>query len=71
MVIFEAMQRNQPAAIKVCADDKRLYGMVRFRIEQKIMNLDQAIRLLRSELVDKEYFDLIGREDFIRSVKLN
>jgi hypothetical protein len=65
------MRNLQTATVKICASDRRLYAMVKFRIEHRLMNIEQAIRLLRSELCDKEYFELVGREHLIGLYKSN
>ena len=50
--------------------DKRLYEVVRYRFDNKLISVNGCIRMLRSIVSDREYFEKVGRDEFLRSLKL-
>jgi hypothetical protein len=50
--------------------DKRLYDVVRYRFENKLLSINGCIRVLRSVVSDREYFEQIGKHEFLRSLQL-
>jgi hypothetical protein len=55
---------------KLTDEDKRLYEVVRYRFDNKLISVNGCIRMLRSIVSDREYFEKIGRDEFLRSLKL-
>ena len=49
---------------------KRLYEVVRYRFDNKLISVNGCIRMLRSIVSDREYFEQVGRDEFLRSLKL-
>jgi|688.fasta_scaffold275931_2 hypothetical protein len=55
---------------KLTDEDKRLYEVVRYRFDNKLISVNGCIRMLRSIVSDREYFEKVGRDEFLRSLKL-
>jgi hypothetical protein len=55
---------------KITDEDKRLYEVVRYRFDNKLISVNGCIRMLRSIVSDREYFEKVGRDEFLRSLKL-
>jgi hypothetical protein len=55
---------------KLTDEDKRLYEVVRYRFDNKLISVNGCIRMLRSIVSDREYFEKFGRDEFLRSLKL-
>lgn len=55
---------------KLTDEDKRLYEVVRYRFDKKLISVNGCIRMLRSIVSDREYFEKVGRDEFLRSLKL-
>jgi hypothetical protein len=55
---------------KLTDEDKRLYDVVRYRFDNKLISVNGCIRMLRSIVSDREYFEKVGRDEFLRSLKL-
>lgn len=56
--------------VKLTEEDKRLYDVVRYRFDNKLISINGCVRMLRSIVSDREYFDNVGRDEFLRSLKL-
>jgi hypothetical protein len=56
--------------VKLNETDKRLYEVVRYRFDNKLISVNGCIRMLRSIVSDREYFEQVGRDEFLRSLKL-
>jgi hypothetical protein len=56
--------------VKLTEEDKRLYDVVRYRFDNKLISVNGCVRMLRSIVSDREYFDNVGRDEFLRSLKL-
>lgn len=52
----------------ICDDDKRLYAAVADRFKRKLVSLPQAVVMLKSVVSDREYFEQVGINDFLRTV---
>lgn len=52
----------------ICDDDKRLYEAVADRFKRKLVSLPQAVVMLKSVVSDREYFEQVGINDFLRTV---
>lgn len=53
---------------QICEDDKRLYEAVADRFKRKLVSLPQAVVMLKSVVSDREYFEQVGINDFLRTV---
>ena len=52
----------------ICDNDKRLYEAVADRFKRKLISLPQAVVMLKSVVSDREYFEQVGINDFLRTV---
>lgn len=65
MSIFTNMKiQNQP----ICETDKRLYEVMVDRYKRKLVSVNQAIVILSDIVTDREYFEEIGKNDFLRLI---
>jgi hypothetical protein len=65
MSIFTVMKiQNQP----ICDTDKRLYNVMVDRYKRKLVSLSQAVIMLSDVVTDREYFEEIGKNEFLRMV---
>lgn len=52
----------------ICESDKRLYDVMVDRYRRKLVNVTQAVVMLSSVVSDREYFEAVGKNDFLRAV---
>ena len=65
MSIFTNMKiHSQP----ICETDKRLYEVMVDRYKRKLVSVNQAIVILSDIVTDREYFEGIGKNDFLRLI---
>jgi hypothetical protein len=56
--------------VVISETDKRLYEVVRYRFNNKLLSINGCIRVLRSVVSDREYFEQVGKHEFLRSLQL-
>ncbi len=56
--------------VVISETDKRLYEVVKYRFDNKLLSINGCIRVLRSVVSDREYFEQVGKHEFLRSLQL-
>jgi hypothetical protein len=56
--------------VVISETDKRLYEVVKYRFDNKLLSINGCIRVLRSVVSDRDYFEQVGKHEFLRSLQL-